>query len=359
MEPIEEDGSAMGVGVAPNLVERYSDVRGALPMLEEAKVSVALMVQAHKLEIAEESEAYFKLVEDIVARGLKVVPVPVLSADEGYFPNATNTDTYLPVVRNLVAQWKERGLQPSMLVVDMEPPRELTEALSSLDLGKAVPKDHIDRDRYAKGTAAYAALADELHAAGWKVGVTTQASLLADYRDDDDDLRQYFNVVLDGVSWDQIDFQLYRSAYESQAPGLDAYFVYDFARTAIAQYPGIAVGVGLGLTHPGPVFPATKTFTSSGALRDDVEAAVAAGLEREHITVYNLKGILLGPPKCDKVLMCEPTEYQYEANDPRSWFVHAEPGKVPSDSLSTKALWEQLDLMDGLLDLSENSQSGL
>jgi hypothetical protein len=359
VEPIEEDGSATGVDVAPNLVERYSDVREALPMLDEAKVSVALMVQAHKLDVAEESDAFFKLVEDIVARGLQVVPVPVLSADQGYFPNATNVDTYVPVVRKLVSGWKEHGLDPTMLVVDMEPPRELTEALGSLDLAKAVPKDHIDRDRYAAGAAAYAALADELHAAGWKVGVTTQASLLADYRDDDDDLRQYFNVVLDGVKWDQIDFQLYRSAYESQAPGLDSYFVYDFARTAIAQYPGITVGVGLGLTHPGPVFPGTNTFASSKSLRDDVEAAVAAGVKREQITVYNLKGILLGPPKCEKVLSCKPSEYKYQTNDPRSWFVHAEPGKVPSDALSTKALWEQLDLMDGLLDLSEDSQSGL
>jgi hypothetical protein len=359
VEPIEEDGSDAGVDVAPNLVERYDDVRQALPMLDEAKVSVALMVQAHKLEAIEEADAYFKLVQDVVASGLEVRPVPVLSADDGYFPNATNVDSYLPVVRTLLALWKERGLKPTTLVVDMEPPRELTEALSSLDLTKAVPRDHIDRNRYGKGVAAYAALADELHAAGWKVAATTQASLLADYRDGDDDLRQYFNVVLDGVSWDQIDFQLYRSAYSSQAPGLDSYFVYDFARTAIAQYPGIAVGVGVGLTHPGPVFPGTNTFASSKSLREDVQAAVAAGVSRERITVYNLKGILLGPPKCEKILSCKPSEYQYESNDPRSWFVHAEPGQVPPESASTKALWEQLDLMDGLLDLSEDSQSGL
>jgi hypothetical protein len=245
------------------------------------------------------------------------------------------------------------------MFVDMEPPRELTAALTSLDLSKAVPRDHIDRARYAEGVKAYAALADELHAAGWKVAVTTQASLLADYRDDDDDLRQYFNVVLDGVSWDQIDFQLYRSAYTSQAPGLDSYFVYDFARTAIAQFPGSTVGVGVGLTHPGPVFPDTNTFASSKSLREDVQAALAAGVSRERITVYNLKGILLGPPQCDKVLSCKPSEYEYEPNDPRAWFVHAEPDQAPPDALSTKVLWEQLDLMDALLDASEDSQSGL
>jgi len=358
VEPIEEDGSNTGVGAAPNLVERYDEVLNALPMLQQAKVSIHFMLQAHKIMDPAKLDAAFSLIEKANASGLTVYPVPVLSADEGYFPNATNVETFVPVVQALVAKYKERGLTPTTMVVDMEPPRELIDALGSLDLGKAVPKDHIDRARYAQGVAAYAALADELHAAGWKVAVTTQASLLADYRDEDDDLRQYFNVVLDEVPWDQVDFQLYRSAYSSQAAGLGSHFVYDFARTAKQQFPNAAVGVGLGLTHPGPVFPETSTLSNSDALTKDVEAAVAAGIAREHITVYNLKGILLGPPKCDKVLSCEESEYKYEANDPAAWFVQASDPKPPSDDLPTKALWEQLDLMDGLLDASEDSQAG-
>ncbi|HEX5660983.1 MAG TPA: hypothetical protein VFX59_27510, partial [Polyangiales bacterium] len=300
----------------------------------------------------------FALIEDAEKRGLEVVPVPVISADDGYFPNATNHQVYIPAVRELVAQWKARGLKPTTLFVDMEPSRDLLQALSSLELAKAVPKDHIDRARFSGAVTAYTALVDELHTGGWKVGATTQAMLLADYEDKDDDLRQYFSVVLDGPAWDQMDFQLYRSAYTSQVPGLDADFVYTFAKKAVAQFPNTKVGVNLGLTHPGPIYPETPTHKSSKSLREDVEAALAAGIPRELITVYNLKGVLVGPPVCDKLVGCEPSDYHYESNDPASWFVQPDKTTPPDESATTGALEQQFKLMDGLLDMSEDSQSG-
>ncbi|HEY6877509.1 MAG TPA: hypothetical protein VI299_05790 [Polyangiales bacterium] len=357
VEAIEEDGSQKGVGVDPQLVEHMDEVTNALPMLEQAEVSLAFMLQAHKLRDPAAMDEVFSLVEEAQRRGITVVPVPVISADDGYFPNATNFEVFVPVVRELVGQWKARGLAATTLYVDMEPPRELAAALSSLELSKAVPRDHIDRNRYARAVRAYSALVDELHGKGFRVAITTQATLLADYDDGDDDLRQYFNVVIDGPRWDQIDFQLYRSAYTGQVPGLDASFVYTFAKKALAQFPDTRVGVGLGLTHPGPIFPDTPTYKSSKSLREDVQAALAAGLSREQITVYNLKGVLVGPPVCDKLTRCDPEDYHYPANDPARWFVRAEDAKPLERSVSTAALAEQFALMDGLLDMSEGSQS--
>jgi hypothetical protein len=358
VEAIEEDGSQKGLGVDQNLVEHMDEVSGALPMLEQAQVSIAFMLQAHKLANPAAMDEVFRLIEDANGRGLDVIPLPVLSADDGYFPNAINVDVFVSVTRDMVKQWQERGLKPTTLMVDMEPSRDLVEALSSLELSKAVPKDHIDRARFQQGVQKYSALVEELHAAGWKVGVTTQATLLADYADDDDDMRQYFNVVIDGPAWDQIDFQLYRSAYTSQVPGLDAFFVYEFAKKALAQFPNTPVGVGLGLTHPGPIYPETPTHKHSKSLREDVEAAVAAGIQREHITVYNLKGVLLGPPVCDKLVGCEPSDYHYQTNDVASWFVPPTSNAAPDKAATTGALEMQFDLMDGLLDASEDSQSG-
>lgn len=349
VEPIEEDGSDAGVGVAPNLVERLDEIRGALPLLEQAQLKLAFMLQAHRLQEPEEMDAIFKLFEDATARGIEVRPVPVISADEGYFPNAYNHESYGRAVRELVRQWKARGLKPTTLLVDMEPPRELTEALSSLDLVKAAPEEHIDRPRFAKGTQAYVQLVDELHADGFRVSITTQASLLADYRDNDDDLRQYFNVVIEGPAWDELEFQLYRSAYTRQAPGLGPHFVYDFARAAQARFPDKQVGFAIGVTHPGPIFPDTATLGSGEELRKDVAAARAAGVEREHIGVYNLKGVLVGPPKCERVLGCKAEEYVYGTNDPADWLEPWSDKAPPSDSAATDVLWTQLDLMDSLL----------
>lgn len=351
VEPIEEDGSDAGVGVAPNLVETLDEVRQALPLLARSKLSLALMIQAHKLRDDAASERIFALVEEATKMGVPVRPVPVLSADEGYFPNATNHVAFAAVARDLARRWKARGLPETTLVVDMEPPRELTEALASLDIVKAAPNDHIDRERYAAGRQGYVALVDELHREGFKVAMTTQASLLADYRDDDDDLRQYFNVVIEGPAWDELEFQLYRSAYQQQAPGLGPHFVYDFARAAQARFPDKTVGVTLGVTHPGPVFPETQTLASPEELRKDVAAARAAGVPRERIGVYNLKGVLLGPPKCDQVLGCEASEYEYGTNDPADWLEPLSNEQPPEESAATGVLWTQLDLMDGLLDV--------
>jgi hypothetical protein len=171
-------------------------------------------------------------------------------------------------------------------------------------------------------------------------------------------MRQYFNVILDGPKWDQMDFQLYRSAYTSQVPGLDAFFVYTFGKKALATFPNTRVGVSLGLTHPGPIYPDTPTYKSAASLREDVQAAIAAGFQREQITVYNLKGVLMGPPVCDKLVGCDPSDYHYQANDPGSWFVSAATPVAPEKSATTGALLDQFGLMDKLLDMSEDSQSG-
>jgi hypothetical protein len=350
VEPIEEDGSDAGVGVAPNLVEKLDEIRGALPLLEQAKLKLAFMLQSHRLQETAEMNEIFALFEAATARGIEVRPVPVISADEGYFPNAYNHESYGRAVRELVRQWKARGLEPTTLLVDMEPPRELTEALSSLDLVKAAPDEHIDRPRFAAGTEAYVQLVDELHAEGFRVAITTQASLLADYRDGDDDLRQYFNVVIEGPAWDELEFQLYRSAYTRQAPGLGPHFVYDFARAAQARFPGKQLGFAIGVTHPGPIFPDTQTLGSGEELRKDVAAARAAGVSREHIGVYNLKGVLVGPPKCERVLGCAASEYVYGTNDPSDWLEPWSDTTPPSESAATATLWTQLDLMDRLLD---------
>ncbi|MDB4973653.1 MAG: hypothetical protein JWN48_1994 [Myxococcaceae bacterium] len=349
VEPIIEDGSKKGLAIAPNLVERMDELSAALPLLQEAKVSLVMIVQDAKLESPTALDEVFELVEDAARRGLEVRPAPVLSADDGYYPNATNVGLFVTVVRKLVTQWQARGLPPSTLVVDMEPPRELTAALAAGDYGNASPDDHIDRPRYEQAIASYAALAEELHRLGWKVAVTTQATLLADYDDGDDDMRQYFNVVLDGVAWDQVEFQLYRSAFASISPGLDSYFVYYAARKALAQFAHTSVGIGLGLTHPGPIFPDSATEDAT-SLQADLQAAVAAGIRREGISVYNLKGILLGPPFCDNLLPCRATEYVYHPNDPRSWFIDVSGGVEPPDDGSTALLWSQFQSLDSALD---------
>jgi hypothetical protein len=333
-------------------------VVGALPLLAKHHLAIALAIQSHKLADAGAMEAVFRTIEKARASEVEVRPWLLLSFADGYFPSALNADAFAEHTRELLRQWEARGLPPATLVVDMEPSRELQEALSSMNLGDALPRDHVDDDAYVHGRETYAALVDELHEHHWKAQLTTIATLLADYRDDDEDLRRYFNVVMDDVDWDQMDFQIYRSAFSEQAPGLGPHFVYTYVQEALARFPDRKLGFTLGLTHPGPIFQDGATLENGADLRKDVEAALAAGADRSTLSVFNLKGILAGPPKCDKVLGCSSSEYTYGDNDPESWLQPpAERTTIPELSAATAALSAMFDAMDAALDVAPATDS--
>jgi hypothetical protein len=61
---------------------------------------------------------------------------------------------------------------------------------------------------------------------------------------------------------------------------------------------------------------------------------------------------------CDKLAGCEPSDYHYQANDVASWFVPPTGKAAPDKAATTGALEMQFDLMNALLDASEDSQSG-
>jgi hypothetical protein len=339
------------VTISPRHVESLQELRDALPLLASKQLAVGLAIQAPKLGDARAMAAVFELVEDARAQGVEVRPWLLLSFRDGYFANARNHSEYARAARELVRQWQQRGLPPSTLVVDMEPPRELQAALSSLRLGKALPVDHIDRARFAEATRAYAALVDELHQRRWQVLMTTLAPLLADYRDGDDDLRQYFNVVIDGVAWDQLNFQLYRSAFSENSPDLGPHFVYSYVREALARFPDKVLGFDLGLTHPGPISQDTPSLEKPADLRSDIEAALAAGADPRRLSVFNLKGILVGAPRCDKFLKCAPDDYVYGPHVAQDWLREPNPQlAVPEQSSATGVLSRSFDGIDRVLD---------
>jgi hypothetical protein len=332
VEAIESDPSAPEEKVQPRHAETLEDVVRALPLLAEKKLSIALAIQAFKLRDQVAMERWFDVVKlAIDQHGVQVRPWLLLDFQDGYFPNATNHESFLRHARELVRQWKAHELPPTTLVVDMEPSRALQAALSSADFTQALPRQHVDRERYARAQAAFASFVRELKQQGFGAMLTTLPMILTDYHDGDDDLRQYFGVVIDGVEWEQIDFQLYRSLFEAQAPRLGPDFVFQYVREAQGRFPGMKLGFDLGLTHPGPISQDAKTLEKPAALREDVEAALAAGADPQLLSVYNLQGILRGAPRCPKLRACAPDEYQYLENEPGDWLA------APSARLSPPA----------------------
>ncbi|MFT3924074.1 MAG: hypothetical protein QM778_16180 [Myxococcales bacterium] len=353
VEAIEDDGTQGDEHIDPRHVETLADVEGAFPLLAKHNLTVALAIQVHKLALPEAMDAVFTTIERAHRHGIEVRPWLVLSFADGYFPSALNADAFAVHARDLLRQWQARGLKPTTLLVDMEPSRELQEALSSMNIAEALPRDHIDQERFAQATRTYAELVDELHGQGWKAQLSAIATVIADYRDDDDDLRQYFGVIVEGVSWDQLDFQVYRSAFAALAPGLGPHFVYSYVQEALARFPEQDLGFTLGVTHPGPILQDGKTLENGAELRKDVEAALAAGADPSRLSVYNLKGILLGPPRCEKVLPCASEDYVYGPDDPASWLEPpADHIGIPEVSAATGILSAMFDGMDRALDLA-------
>jgi hypothetical protein len=350
VEPIANDGTDPEEKVQREHAETLDELQRALPLLAEKKLGVALAVQAFQLRDPAAMERWFSVVKEARHLGIEVRPWVLVDFKDGYYPSAVNYTVYIEHTRELVAQWKAQGLRPTTMAVDMEPSRELQAALASLDLTQALPGQHVDRERYAAAQQAYAAFVDELHQAGWKVAITTLPMVLADYRDGDDDLRQFLGVVIDGVDWDQIDFQLYRSAFEASAPGLGPDFVFDYVREAQGRFPRVALGFDLGLTHAGPFSQEGPTLKTGEELRRDVEAALAAGADPKRIVVYNLKGIMVGAPTCAKLLSCSADEFEYGPHDPAEWLQPPDTRlSVPASSAATERLSGLFTAMDNLL----------
>ena len=163
-------------------------------------------------------------------------------------------------------------------------------------------REGINRSQYAEATGIYRALVDYLHSGGFRVELSTLTQVLDDYADGDDGLRQAMNIPVSGISWDVCTFQLYRTLNSFVLGGTlgptTAYYVFDYARIARQLFGGRA-GVGLGMTDPGDLAPTAPSYNNPSELREDIDAASLAGIARQNIGLYNLRGIVRRTPSGD------------------------------------------------------------
>jgi hypothetical protein len=293
-------------------------LRQNLPLLAQHKLALVLQWPSSELDVP----ARWDLVQSAVDMGIAVqlwLTLPVSEpgdedpsspnyASTGYFPNATNAEAWCTAARALMDAWQARGLPPTTLVVDFEMRRERLSQFVALsaqsDLFGTLALLEENRAQlgaagFARAKQRYLDLLDNAHQRGFRVTVTTVLPLLDDFdqlgigQADNDALRQGFQVPLDpSMPWDNISFQVQRTVYQSYGP--TAYFVYYYARQARALF-GQRAGVGLGVTDSGWAVDTAK-YASGDELRQDVEAALAAGIEQSEINVYSFAGIYKAGP---------------------------------------------------------------
>ena len=280
-----------------------ADVREAVPLLSRFGLEVNLAWHADALDDPER----LALARDAERAGVEVRPWLLLPVESGYWPGATNSGEFVESARELMDVWDREGLEPSVLIVDMEMNRARADETRALletdepDLAALLAffRGGIDRERFERARGDYASLADEAHARGWKMLLTTLPQVLDDFDDGDDDLRQALEIPVEGIDWDVLSFQVYTTLAGDLLGGVSGgatpgpYFVYDYLRTAQELF-GERAAADIGMIGEGV---GGTTFETGAQLHRDLEAAHAAGIPRERITVFNLDGIVQRPPE--------------------------------------------------------------
>jgi hypothetical protein len=291
-----------GFGVVATEFMMPSEIEATLPLL--ASRGVGLVLDWPSTELGQSSERY-ALVRRANARGVEVRPWLLLPVEQGYWPNATNAREFDQAARLLADGWLAAGLAPATFVVDMEMPlaraqkfSDLAVALDAVGLASFM-REGINRSQYAEATRIYRELVDYLHQRGFRVELSTLTQVLDDYADGDDGLRQAMNIPVAGIAWDVCTFQLYRTlntfVLGSTLGPTTSYYVFDYALLARQLFGGRA-GVAVGMTDPGDLVPTAPTYTSPTQLREDIDAASLAGIARQNIALYNLRGIVRRAP---------------------------------------------------------------
>jgi len=167
----------------------------------------------------------------------------------------------------------------------------LIEAQTTFDVAAILNllKERRDVNRFERAKVIFNRAITQLRAREWKVGVTTVPLALDDHIDADGGLRLSFGLVVEGVDWDFITFQVYTSQYRRSLEQVNHDLVYQYALEARRQY-GDKAGLDLGVT----VFDGLtgSEGLTQEELKRDVEAALAAGIPEEQIFIFSFDGIL-------------------------------------------------------------------
>ncbi|MDB4975127.1 MAG: hypothetical protein JWN48_3468 [Myxococcaceae bacterium] len=297
----DSDKNLAGYGYTVAEFMADSEIASALPLLKSRGVGLALPFPSSDLL----SPARFAFVKQATALGVEIRPWLLLPDADGYWPNSTNAAQYVRHARQLVDAWLAAGLAPTTFVVDME--MSVQRALRFAELAATLDTQAlvrflelgIDRAEYAAATDIYRSFVQYAHSRGFRVQVTTLAQVIDDYSDGDDGLRQALNIPIDGIPWDEVNIQVYRTlntlVLEAVAGSTSSGFVYEYAKQTRAVF-GERAGVSIGCTDPGDLSPTAPSYKNGKQLREDVDAAASAGIVRSQIVVYGLRGIVRRPP---------------------------------------------------------------
>lgn len=265
---------------------------------------------------------------------------PLLSQANGYWANQQNVEAFITYVQTLRGWAAKDCPRLEGFVVDLEMPYDRAMELQDLFAQHGSVADlldflllGIDEDLFEAARLRFTDLVQDLGAQGYLVSASTMPMIVDDAEDGDESIAKALWTPVQGVPYDKISFQVYRTHYDAVygqaiADGPVSFpsgLITSYASSIVAHY-GDQGAIDLGIVGSAGV-GGLPGMTDAAQLQGDIAAALAAGIPPGRIQVFSLDGL-------------------FEMDDRAAWITLPEPAASPVDAstLEIRELFNSLDL---------------
>ena len=226
---------------------------------------------------------------------------PLVSEEDGYWANQANAEIYTGWVAEMVDWSLEDCPRLDGIAFDMEFPIERAFELQALMEESGSVTDlvdffigGIDDEAFAASRDVFAASVHDIQGQGLRCTASTLAMAADDVLDGDETIAKALWTPIEGIGWDRISFQVYRSmfddefsmALEDPEQEFTAGLVTSYATDIVAHY-GDRASIDLGTTGSGI---SDHGGVEPDDLQADLAAALAAGIEPGATVIYSMEG---------------------------------------------------------------------
>ncbi len=228
---------------------------------------------------------------------------PLVAKKHGYWAGQSNAELFSAEVDKLRGFAGDDCPRLDAIVIDMEMPYDRAMQLETLlgadgSTGKLVAflQAGIDAAVFDSARVRYQKLVADTKADGLRIFVSSLAMLADDLADGDETIAKALWTPVQGIAWDRVSLQVYRSLFDQQfkaglgegAADFTAGLVTSYAETIAAEW-GDRAAVDLGSTGGGISLGAG--VASAKELQADIAAALAAGIPAGRVHIYSLEGL--------------------------------------------------------------------
>lgn len=262
-----------------------------MDLLERHHIHLCLAVWKTTPDLGEMLRAYQE-------RDLPVTLWPLLTVEEGYWPNTQNLEPFEALVERLLAFARREKAMPRGIAIDLETP--MTQVLALKHAGPLLlPRllriglQNLNPQRHRQSGEHLRRLTAKLHGEGLETLVAVIPPVVDDTADGREALQDSLETPVTQADWDTVHLMLYTSPLIGYSQGWftpqdGAAGIHSYARDARRIW-GNRAGVSLGLTGRTGLLGHEPLYPGPPALALDVSAARAAGIH--DLAIYNLEGI--------------------------------------------------------------------